>query len=116
MKMDSPVFCESWRVPLGPLNGIDCVTGHCLNRFVERTGTKGTAAQVLLKLENWIRVARRGELKEEAEFQKILNHGTLAEYWIVGNRSKGQHWVLVVVKKCLTTIHSGASGEWRIKA
>jgi len=113
MKMDPPVFHEKMRLPLGPVKGVACVTGHGVNRFIERTGTKGTAAAVLLKLENWIHQARPGELVNKAEFHKILSHGKLANYLLFGNRGKGQQWVLVIVNGCLVTIHAGASGEWR---
>lgn len=116
MKTSPPVFAEKLVLPLGPLKGVTCVTGHCINRFIERTGTKGTVAQILLKLENWISQARPGELVPGAEFHKIIKHGKLATYLLFGNLGKGQQWVLVITNGCLVTIHDGKAGHWRPKS
>ena len=103
------------RVPFGPVKQVHWVTRHCLDRFRERTGVKGTVGQVLCRLEKWLEEARPAELKPGKVLVKMLNNGCKsANYYLLGNIEKGKGWILVVVGSTLTTIHLNQSGEWRL--
>lgn len=104
------------RVPFGPVKGVEWVTPHCLVRFVEKAGTKGTVGQVLTSLERWMEKAKPAVIiKPGAEVKKLLSHGSIpATYWRVGH---GVHaakcdWILVQIGKTLVTIHRNDSMEW----
>ena len=105
-------------VPFGPVKGVEFVTLHCLRRFVERAGVKGTVGRVLCSLEGWLDRAREADLKPGANVAKILGHGcSPARYWRIGssNPTKGD-WILVQVDRRLVTVHRNDTLEWIPKA
>jgi hypothetical protein len=97
------------------VQGVCWASVHCLNRFRERAGVKGTAGEVLRQLEGWMSKARAAELRPGKVLHKILNHGgRVASYYLVGNPRKGCGWILVVEGQTLRTVHRNESGEWRL--
>jgi hypothetical protein len=100
--------------PFGPINGVNSVSSHAIERFKERTGATGTFGKILHQMEDWLKRSFKVELKPEARLKKLLNNGvTDADYWCVGTLKKGSGHIMVVVKNTLVTVHRNQSGEWR---
>ncbi len=114
MKGELPALNEKAVLPFGPVNGVCLVTGHCINRFVQRAGVRGTMGEVMRHLEQWMTRAKPAELKPGRELKKILAHGKTASYHLLGNAGKGAGWILVVEGRTLRTVHPNDTGDWRL--
>lgn len=113
--MNTPETFASPVVPFGPVQGVSWVSLHCLKRFRERVGARGTAGEVLRNLKGWMSKAQPAELRPGKVLHKMLNHGCrVARYYLVGNPRKGAGWILVVEGETLKTVHRNESGEWRL--
>jgi hypothetical protein len=95
-------------LPIGPINGVEFLTGHCAARFRERVGMVGTHATVLLKVEEWLRRSKPARLKPKYEAAKILAHGKPATYRMFNG------FVLVITGNTLVTVYLDEAKETEI--
>lgn len=103
------------RHPFGPLHGVAHVTPHALQRFRERSGVKGTAGQVLSRLENWMRSAKPAKPRNaHVDAMKVLTHGPVpATYWMIGTHA--QAFVIVCKDDTIVTVHQNVANEFELK-
>lgn len=97
---------DHFHIPFGPLHGVEFATGHCLARFKERVGVKGTHGEVLVRLEQWLKQSKPAQLRPEVRLKKLLSHGCRPAIY----RMFAQH-VLVISGNLLVTIYKDDAKE-----
>lgn len=105
-----------WRVPLGPVNGVCWMTLHAMQRFMERTGTTGSASRVIGKIEIWLRDSKEVQLRPQMVVKKMMNHQfKSARYFFKGKpKSRKAGFIMVVQDGVLLTVHRNDADEWDI--
>jgi hypothetical protein len=100
--------------PFGPVQGINRVSMHCVQRAAERFGQKGTVGATLLWLEQHFQQAMEVQLPPEFHLTKLLKHDFKeARYFSFAKIGRQKSIIFVVVDGMIQTIHSGAAPEFK---
>jgi len=99
----------SYIIPFGPINGVDKVLLHALERAEHRFKITGTFGERLSQLEKVFAQAKKIKLPSAVAVTKLLNNNfESAQYFSIGKPWKLESFIFVVVDNKIKTVYTGS--------